>query len=95
MNVTKVKISIFKGYWEVPKNKVEDFRAAVAEIAESAIERCYPFHEFSSHLDKIGYYVSDEEIADQWRTFNYNIPEFGSANFPQDPDIVIELKYRH
>lgn len=94
MNTTKIQISIFKGYWEVPKNKVEDFQDTVRKIAESSIERCHPFNEFSVVLDKIGHYVSAGEIAEQWRTFNYNIPEMGSDSFPQDPDIVIELKYR-
>lgn len=93
MQTVKIKVSIFKGYWEVPKNKVEEFRATVAKIAESSVQRCYPFDDFSPALNKIGCYVSAGEIAQQWVTWNYNIPEFDSSNFPQDPEITIELKY--
>lgn len=93
MQTIKVRISIFKGYWEVPKSKIGEFRATVAKIAESSVQRCYPFDDFSPALNKISSYVSAAEIAEQWATWNYNIPEFGSSNSPKEPKITIELKY--
>jgi hypothetical protein len=91
MRSINVKISCFTGYWIVPKSNIEKFKETALSIPRT---NGIIFDEFAERLRPLAEeYVSVGEIARQWREWNYNIPEFGSNNFPKnDASVVIDIQ---
>jgi hypothetical protein len=86
LKIIRLKLSRFKSCWDVNEQRKEDFIAATKTLKSNCT-----FDDVDAILTPIAERrVSASDRAEEWATFNYNIPEFGCSDPPRSP-IVIEI----
>ncbi len=90
MKTITIKIPRFKGHWVVSDKDKDLFIDTALSVQKNPEYGLYIFDDFKRVLSPIGRYVSAAEEADNLRTWNYNIPEFGITKTGNEIDYVIK-----